>query len=100
MAFLAVVFIQGCGMTHGAPVVTGNQGGGVLGVPSDPRPRAPPKFLLSRSHERELYPGHLFVKMIHSLGNQSGLFKILCEDAETCTMDTAAIAPEILATSQ
>ena len=36
-------------------------------------------------------------KKIHSLGKQFGLFKILCEDAETAAVDMAGIAYEILA---
>lgn len=39
-------------------------------------------------------------KVTCSLGKESGLFKILCEDAGTSAVGTAGTAQEILATSR
>lgn len=65
----------------------------------DPRPKAAPEPLLRR---RILAQGHSLdtAKTICSLGRCFGLFKILCEDAETAAVDAAGITYEILATSQ
>lgn len=86
-------------MTHGAPVVTGNWGVCVLGVLSDPRPKAASEFLLRRgSCAQGVFLD--IAKVIFSLGKQFGIFKILCENSETAAVDTAGTTYETLATSR
>lgn len=49
---------------------------GGLRVPSDPRSKVAPEFLLGRSQERELYSGHLFAHCKGDLLSWEGIWSL------------------------